>query len=167
MTIDGCGIYSPKKPAGHVIIPAGFIQTFREPTTGQITRAKEVYRDLEILEKDLGYLIQRAIRLGLNKLDIYMSNLDVFQSPDQLLDFARVCKGLKRQYPEFLLNLRGLATVDSFLRARDTKKESIEELTEAGFHTVGFGIDGMTPQVWKAIKKGHMPSLKTWFACMV
>ncbi|PIZ44261.1 hypothetical protein COY32_06770 [candidate division WWE3 bacterium CG_4_10_14_0_2_um_filter_41_14] len=131
------------------------VRTFREPATGQITRAKEVYRDLEILEKDLGYLIQRAIGLGLNKLDIYMSNLDVFQSPDQLLDFARVCKGLKQQYPNFQLNLRGLATVDSFLRAKDTKRESIEELAEAGFHTVGFGVDGMTPQVWKAVKKGH------------
>ena len=26
---------------------------------------------------------------------------------------------------------------------------------KAGFNTVGFGIDGMTPQVWKSVGKGH------------
>jgi hypothetical protein len=131
------------------------VRTFRNPVTGTITKAREVYRDLEVLEIDLEYLIKKAISLGLSKLDIYMSNLDVYQSPDQLLDFARICKGLKTRYPQFELNLRGLATVDSFLRARKKKKEAIVELAEAGFKSVGFGIDGVTPEVWNAIKKGH------------
>jgi len=121
--------------------------------------SKEIYRDINVLEEELSYLVKRAERLGLNKLDIYMSNLDVYQSPDQLLDFARVCKNIKKQNPNFSLNLRGLATVDSFLHARATKREAIEELREAGFDTVGFGVDGVAP-VWKAIKKGHNTEAK-------
>jgi len=131
------------------------VRTARDPLTGRLNKVKEVYRDLSIIEKDLDYLMERALRLGLDHLDIYMSNLDVFQTPDKLLDFAKMCKRLKSKYAGFGLKLRGLATVDSFLAARNENSGSIEELVEAGFHTVGFGVDGITSQVWRAIKKGH------------
>src|SRR3989338_3674941 len=47
----------------------------------------ETYRDQYILKKDLNYLVGRAKGLGLNSLSIYMSNLDVFQTPNELKNF--------------------------------------------------------------------------------
>ena len=133
----------------------GAERTFIDPASSQLIKIKETYRSPEIIKKDLQYLVERAKGFGIDKLSIYMSNLDVFQTPNELLQFAYVVQDVKKNNPGFKIDLRGLATVDSYLRARDSNKKSIEQLVEAGFNTVGFGIDGVTPQVWNAVKKGH------------
>jgi len=130
------------------------VRTRRDLATGKMIKCRESYRDINIAEKDLEYLIIRAKKLGLNKLSMYLSNLDVFQTPDKLMLFARMVNAIKERHPGFKIILRGLSTVDSYLKARNDK-ECIEELVKAGFTTVGFGVDGMTPEVWKKIKKGH------------
>ncbi len=130
------------------------VRTFRDPATGVIQRVKEMYRDPQIIERDLGYLVQRAKRLGITELKIYMSNLDVFQTPTELLRFALAVQHVKSNNLGFIIRLRGLATAESFLKTRSQFPQAIEKLVEAGFHTVGFGVDGMTPHVWRAIGKG-------------
>ena len=131
------------------------VRTYRDPATGQTTKVKESYRDPSIIKADLAYLVGKAKSFGLEELQLYMSNLDVFQTPAQLLRFAYAVQEVERENPDFKINLRGLATVDSFLRARENMPKSIEELVNAGFTTVGFGIDGWTKEVWTAVKKGH------------
>ena len=131
------------------------VRTYRDPATGQTTKVKESYRDPSIIKMDLACLVGKAKSFGLNELRLYMSNLDVFQTPQQLLRFAYAVQEVKQSNPEFKINLRGLATVDSYLRARENMPKSIEELVNAGFNTVGFGVDGWTKEVWKAVKKGH------------
>ncbi|MBI2558684.1 radical SAM protein [Candidatus Woesearchaeota archaeon] len=130
------------------------VRSFRDPSTGEFRRVMESYRDPEVMRGDLEYLVGKARKFGLKKLDIYMSNLDVFQSPPELLEFAYAVQSVKKQNPGFDIKLRGLSTVDSFVKAKSHAGKPIEELIEAGFNTVGFGIDGMTPRVWRGVNKG-------------
>ena len=120
-----------------------------------VCKTAEKYRNIDLIEEEFHYLIGRAQKLGIQSFSIYMSNLDVFQTPDKLLEFARMIKRVKSVHPDFDIKFHGLSTVDSFLKAKDKNPEVIEELIEAGFHTVGFGVDGMTYAVWKELKKGH------------
>ncbi len=131
------------------------VRTYKDPMTGQTTKVKESYRNRGIIQADLDYLVGKAKSFGLDELQLYMSNLDVFQTPSSLLQFAYAVQEVKQSNPSFKIRLRGLATVDSFLRARENSRKSIEELVNAGFTTVGFGIDGWTKEVWAAVKKGH------------
>lgn len=131
------------------------VRTGKDPLTEKVIHVKEVYRNLSAARKELEYLMTRAEKLGLKKLSFYMTNLDVFQTPETLLKFARMVKDVRKNHPDMQLEMRGLATVDSFLRARDTLPVSITELMEAGYTTTGFGIDGSTPEVWKALHKGQ------------
>lgn len=129
------------------------VRTFKDPTTGEWRRVQEVYRSPEIIGQDLEYLVRRTKKLGIKQLQLYMSNLDVFQTPNELLKFAYTIQDVRKNHPDFDIRLRGLATADSYLRAKNNSRKSIDELVKAGFHTVGFGVDGMTPQVWKAVNK--------------
>lgn len=131
------------------------VRTGKDPLTGKVVHVKEVYRNLDRAKQELKYLMTRGEKLGIQKLSLYLTNLDVFQTPEKLLEFARMVKSVRQEHPNMQLEMRGLATVDSFLHARDTLPESITELMEAGYTTTGFGIDGSTPEVWKALRKGQ------------
>ncbi len=127
-------------------------RTKRNEGAGKMVAAKEIYRRPDILEKDLRYLVERAEKLGLSKLDIYLSNLDVFQTPNKLSEFAGIVLSIKKSHPHFSIRMRGLATVDAFIHADAKKPEAIQKIKEAGFHTVGFGIDGGTAEQWAKLK---------------
>lgn len=131
------------------------VRTYKDPATSQVIKVKESYRDPIVIQEDLDYLVQKAKEFDLDSLQMYMSNLDVFQTPKELLRFANAVQEVKQSHQGFTFSFRGLATVDSFLRARNSNRKSIEKLVEAGFNTVGFGVDGMTPEVWNAVKKSH------------
>ena len=81
-----------------------------------------------------------------------MSNLDVFQKPRELQVFAESVKRVRGEIG-IDIRLRGLSTAASFVSAKKKHSEAIESLVEAGLHTIGFGVDGATPEVWKAIGK--------------
>lgn len=119
----------------------------------------ETYRDQGILRNDLSYLVGRAKELGLNSLSIYMCNLDVFQTPQELKKFANSVVQIKKENPGFEIYLRGLSRVSGFLDARKPtnlmNRGSIESIIEAGFHTVGFGVDGGSAESWKNNHKGQ------------
>ncbi len=125
-----------------------------DPHTGEPIVVEEKYRDPEILEKDLSYLVERAKRLGINSFDIYLSNLDIFQTPNKLLEFARIVKGIKASHPGFEIRMRALSGVQSIIDADKELPECIEEIIEAGFNRVGFGIDGWKGD-WKRVGKGQ------------
>lgn len=131
------------------------VRTRKNCETGKKIYAKEVYRDFSLIQRDLSYLIKRAKALHIDELKIYLSNLDVFQTPVQLYEFAKICNMVKKENPGFVLRLRGLSCPDSFLKAISDCPDLMKELTEAGLESIGFGIDGMTPEVWKGIRKGH------------
>ncbi len=146
--------------------PCGATRSYNDPFTGQKVKVKETYRDIEIIKRDLDYLVGKAESFGLSEFNIYLSNLDSFQTPQKLEKFADAVMEVKRYHPGFDINMRGLSTVTSFLFSRDRKKfsKSIEKIVEAGFHTVGFGVDGWGYETWKAINKGHNTEERCWEA---
>jgi radical SAM superfamily enzyme YgiQ (UPF0313 family) len=115
----------------------------------------EKYRNSEVLERDLTYLTERALKLGIHQLNMYLSNLDVFQNTEKLSQFASVIQSLKRQYPDFTYRMRGLATVAMFRNALRDNPKVVRAMKDCGFHTVGFGIDGGSEKTWRSVKKGH------------
>jgi len=125
---------------------------------------RERYRDIDILENDLSYLVQRAKKLGLESLSFYLSNLDVFQTPRKLMEFAELFESVKQSNPDFALEMRGLATVHHFCKCHEEHPEVIRALTRAGFTTVGFGVDGWGKEDWKEIRKGHNTEKKCFKA---
>lgn len=118
-----------------------------------VKNQKEQYRDRIIMYQEICDVIERLQRLWRNTLDIYMTNLDVFQSPEELEWFADMMLEIKEDYPGFTFTLRGLAGTASFVRLDKEQPEVLEKLSKAGFTAVGYGVDGMWPEVWKWIKK--------------
>jgi len=131
------------------------VRTSRDPTTGKTSPVREIYRDLSIVDADMRYLVERALRLGKSELNIYLSNLDLFQTPSKLREFARVMQGIKCAFPGCRLRMRGLSNVNSFSQVHETDSDLIEELVDAGLTRVGFGVDGATEHVWRAVRKPH------------
>ena len=131
----------------------GANRTILDTTGKPIIQAEEVYRNPKIIKDDLEYLVKKAKSFGIKELNIYMSNLDTFQKPHKLHEFAYAVKDVKQSNPGFEIRLRGLSTPALYVNARDKHAKYIENLVEAGFHTAGFGVDGMTPQVWKGVHK--------------
>lgn len=116
-------------------------------------RVTEKYRDINIALSDFEYLVKKAIEFKLNRIQVYLSNLDLFQNPLQLFLFADGIAKLKAKYPSFEIRLRGLSTCSSFLLAHKSFSHVVERMVEAGLEQIGFGIDGATPQVYKATRK--------------
>ncbi|MFH1670310.1 MAG: radical SAM protein [Patescibacteria group bacterium] len=118
-------------------------------------RMKEQYRNFEVIDADLRYLVKRASELGIPKLEIYISNQDVFQTPDKIKEFAFIVQNIQQQNPEVTIRMRGLSNSSSLVDAHNDGHTCIRDMVDAGFHTVGFGIDGGTPEVWAQQRKTH------------
>lgn len=117
----------------------------------QADKAKpEKYRDLKVIKEDLTYLAGKAVSLGLDRISFYMSNLDAFQTPTKLLEFAGIIEEVKIKF-KIDIQFRCLATLECFLRA----KEIIPILKKAGLKSVGFGVDGGTAEVLASVNKKH------------
>lgn len=114
---------------------------------------QEDYRNIEIALLDIEYLITKSIEFSIPSISLYLSNLDLFQSPDLLFEFSSGLIELKKKYNSFPVKFRGLATVRSFLKTDKHKSYVIEKSIEAGLYQVGFGIDGATYQVYKLTRK--------------
>jgi len=130
-------------------------RTFRDPITGEVSKVTEKYRNLSIVEDELKYMVERAKKLGVNTFDIYLSNLDTFQTPQKLKQFAKIVQNIKKDNPGFIFKLRGLSTTAEFMKTYREDKEAITAMVDAGLWSIGFGVDGFAPKVWKKIKKGH------------
>lgn len=130
-------------------------RTFRDPASGAVTQVKERYRNLDIIERELKYMVERARKLKVDSFDIYLSNLDTFQTPEKLKQFARIVENIKKSNPGFTFKIRGLSTAAAFMDAYREDKEVITAMVDAGLWSIGFGVDGISKKVWKSIKKGH------------
>ncbi len=116
-------------------------------------KVKEVYRDINIALTDLEFLFEKALAFKITKLEFYLSNLDLFQSPLVLHRFAIGVIKLQEKYPSLKISFRGLSTSRSFLKTHKNYPYVIEDLVHAGLTQIGFGIDGATSRVYKATKK--------------
>lgn len=122
---------------------------------GTVVRVRERFRSPVVVDRDLRYLVCRASRLGLSALQLYLSNLDLFQTPSALREFASTVCAIRSDNPGFEIRMRGLSTSHSFLEAEARDPALVADLVNAGLYRVGFGIDGATPRVWRAVHKPH------------
>lgn len=113
---------------------------------------KEIYREVALVSKDLRYLINKAKQFNYNKLTIYISNLDLFQSPKMLEIFVTEIERIE-SLNNFKIDFRGLATVASFLKLYKINIELLNRFKKIGLSRVGYGIDGATAEVYKKTKK--------------
>ncbi len=111
---------------------------------------KEKYRDLDLLKGELTYLASRAKSLEIEKLSFYMSNLDGFQTPKMLLEFAKIVEEVKAE-SGVNIEFRCLAGIRSFLNAA----EIVPYVAKAGMKTIAFGVDGATAEVWASVNKNQ------------
>jgi 2-iminoacetate synthase ThiH len=130
-------------------------RTRRDPETGLLVRQEEKYKQSALIAEELQYLIGRSKSFGNKKLICYLSNLDLFQTPAALGTFAAGVDAVKKQHPDFTLDIRGLGTIHSFLDTAENYPGVMEALIKAGLKRVAFGVDGITPDVWKKIGKTH------------
>lgn len=122
---------------------------------GNIQKVSETYRDMDVVARDLDYLAAKICQYGVHALDMYLSNLDLFQTPHKLEEFAGVVTAVRKRHGNMPIGMRCLSTVSSFLDACRESPQSVRAICDAGLHTVGFGVDGTTPRIWRSIKKGH------------
>lgn len=131
-------------------------RTVIDPATGEALQVvKEQYRNPRIIDEELRYMVERAKKLGIDNFDIYLSNLDLFQTPEKLDEFARTVLEIKKSHPDFMFKLRGLSTVTAFLDCNEKHPGVIERMREAGLYSISYGVDGGTPAVWQSLHKGH------------
>lgn len=119
----------------------------------EIVKQTEVYRNINVALKDFEYLLEKTTQYGIDHLSVYLSNLDLFQNPLQLLAFADGMVDLKKKFLHIKIELRGLSTAKSFLSTHKKHNFVIERMAEAGLKQVGFGIDGATYKVYKQTRK--------------
>jgi hypothetical protein len=129
--------------------------TRRDILTGNTIQVREAYRSQRCIEDDLSYLMARAAALRVRQLKVYLSNLDLFQTPVQLKAFAETVVAVRNRYSSVGLSMRGLSTVQSFLLAHDNCPEVISLMVTAGLERVGFGVDGATEEVFRRTKKAQ------------
>lgn len=117
-------------------------------------RMPERYRSNEVVEEELVELTKRAKRHGIDKMAMYLTALDLFQSPKPLTEtlevFARTGRDNRMEY-----ELRGLARIDSFLKALEQEPSLEKLIRESGVGVVGFGVDGTTEKIWRSQHKAH------------
>jgi len=130
-------------------------RTSIDPVSGQLTKVTERYRNLQIIEDELKYMVARAQKLGISSFDMYLSNLDTFQTRAKLKQFANIVNNIKKSNPGFTFKMRGLSTTASFMDAYVKDRETITAMVDAGLWSIGFGVDGISKEVWRSIKKGH------------
>jgi len=116
-------------------------------------RVTENYRDINIALSDFEYLLEKAHYFKIKKLQVYLSNLDLFQNPLKLFPFAEGVAKIKSKFPSVEIKLRGLSNSRSFLHTHNKYPYVIEMMVKAGLEQIGFGIDGATPKVYKETRK--------------
>jgi hypothetical protein len=120
------------------------------------TPVRETYRELRCIEEELRTIVGRAARLGIREISFYLSNLDLMQTPLMLTKLAAIFHRVKSDWPHQVVRFRGLSTTTSFLSVHRRMPQTISDLVDAGLYQIGFGIDGATPDVWRAIRKPHV-----------
>lgn len=119
---------------------------------GAAKKQKERYRSLSGMKNDLEFLIEKSQSFGIHRIEMYLSNLDLFQTPKQLGDFAKMLVKLLHEFPGFSFGMRGLSTTGTFVQCCRQHPDIVQAMHDAGLTTIGFGIDG-TPPAWNRAHK--------------
>lgn len=120
----------------------------------------EAYRDTEIFERDLTWLLDTAEGLQIDSLNMYLTNLDLFQTGRALSKFADSVIRITKERQSVRLRMRGLCTVDYFHALHTEHPDVLHKIKAAGLERVGAGVDGWSYDVWRSIGKTHNDETK-------
>src|SRR3989338_8776491 len=117
---------------------------------------KEKYRSEKAILEDIVALKTAAKKLGIKDISLYLSSLDLFQSP-QLLEQALslFVDENNKTTNEVVFHLRGLSRIDSFVKAVIDYPQLRETIRAANLECIAFGLDGTTEKIWKAQHKSQ------------
>lgn len=122
----------------------------------------EIYRELSWFQNELTHLVSRAKSFWLNTLSFYMSNLDILQTPEEFRKFLDVIEHIRRNNPWFEIRFRWLCGIESFMNCYFHHHEMLVRAKNLWLHSIGYGIDGATPEVWKSIWKSQNFKKISW-----
>jgi len=115
----------------------------------------EKYRNLSLLKKELVYLWNKANDFGLDKLEFYLSNLDLLQTPNKFGEFLDIIEGVKKECPSINFKFRALCWVDSFYELYKKDKELLQRAKKLWLTALWYGVDWATAEVRKSIWKSQ------------
>jgi hypothetical protein len=110
---------------------------------------REQFRDLGFFESDLRFLCRISPS---RKLMFYATSLDFFQNAETVAQYLEVL-ALVREETGFDIQVRCLSCMSSFIKASETIPNFGDLLRRSGITTVGVGVDGSDPDIWRAIGK--------------
>lgn len=122
----------------------------------------EIYRELSGFENELTHLVSRAKNFWFNKLSFYMSNLDILQTPEEFTKFLDVIDRIRRNNSWFKIRFRWLCGIESFMNCYFHHHEMLVRAKNLWLQSIGYGIDGATPEVWKSIWKSQNFKKISW-----
>jgi hypothetical protein len=115
---------------------------------------KETYRTLDTLEREVDFICSHLQAISHPRLEVYVSNLDAFQTPELLeQSLAVIWQSASRH--GITTAIRGLATSKCTFRAVENDPGLLGRLYGYGLRTVAFGADGASEATWKAQNKRH------------
>lgn len=118
-------------------------------------RIRESYRHADAMRQDLLFLKESARSFGIDVITLYLTNLDLFQTPERLAELAGILLDTHRANPHVQIRFRALSNVESFVRTHNTRPQLIRDLVDAGLYRLGFGIDGAEASVFQSVRKPH------------
>lgn len=127
----------------------------REGSGSGSVRVRETYRTPKVMREDLDYLCTRAEELGVPSLTMYLSNLDVFQTPQGLAGFLDVVSDVRGAHPKVDLRFTALSTTASFQDLKKHHPSLLHRARASGLDTIGFGVEGMSKDYWDTLRKSH------------
>jgi|GEM_PF-662258 len=152
----GCGFCTAVRSRKHAEqTPLKNLAMLGESGCPATHRVREVYRDIDVTKRDLAYLMDKADEFGISAVCLYMSNLDICQTPEQLAAFAVAAQEVKQSYPRVQMKLTGLATTVEFRCMHEQYPSVLRAMKDAGLVNIGFGVEGLDREYLVKLKKGH------------
>lgn len=115
---------------------------------------KEEYRDVESLTDEVRFICDHLKSIGHGVLQVYVTNLDGFQTSDKFEDCLRVIYSIAQPY-QITPSIRCLATSRCTFRACQADPELPRRLRSFGLTIVAFGADGADEETWRRQNKSH------------
>lgn len=115
---------------------------------------KEQYRTLATFTEELEFVCGYLERIRHKELRLYLTNLDLFQTPEMLEMYLERIKEVAQLY-RLTPRLRGLATSRFTYRAIQADPGLPKRAHECGLEIVAFGADGANEETWRRQNKRH------------
>lgn len=114
----------------------------------------ERFRSQQVIAHDVNAIAVVCRQHGRSSTDAYLSSLDILQNPEKMEELLGAAAQVAGRH-DVMLHMRGLATAQSIIEAVRDDRDILNRWRVYGVHTIGIGVDGYDPGVWKRQNKRH------------